>query len=146
MEQKKEQDNFMEKVAQFIVDKRNLFFFIYVAAIIFSLFAMNWKKVETDITVYLNEESETRLGLTTMNEHFAMFSSARVMISNVTYEEAKELYDKIVKIDGVTMVDFSNKPESYKDAYALMSITFDGKDLEDETINAVASIKEILTG
>ncbi|MBQ8519762.1 MAG: MMPL family transporter [Agathobacter sp.] len=146
MEQKQEKGNFMEKIAEFIVDKRNLFFFIYVAAILFSLVAMNWKQVQTDVTVYLNEESETRQGLTTMNEHFAMFSSARVMVSNVTYEEAKALYDQIVEVDGVTMVDFSNKAESYKDAYALMSVTFDGKDLEQETIDAVESIKEILTG
>ena len=130
MEQKQEKGNVMEKIAQFIVDKRNLFFFIYITAIIFSIFAMNWKQVETDVTVYLNEESETRQGLTTMNEHFAMFSSARVMISNITYEEAKVLYDEIVEVEGVTMVDFSNKPESYKDAYALMSITFDGKDIK----------------
>ena len=146
MEEKEKSGNFMEKLAQFIVDKRNLFFFIYIAAIIFSIFAMNWKQVETDVTVYLNEESETRQGMDTMNEHFKMFSSARVMISSVTYDEAEALYDKIVEVDGVTMVDFSNKPESYKDAYALMSVTFDGKDLEQETINAVAEIKEILTG
>ncbi len=146
MEPKQKQGNVMETIAQFIVDKRNLFFFIYIAAIIFSIFSMNWKQVETDVTVYLNEKSETRQGLATMNEHFAMFSSARVMISNVTYDEAKALYDQIVDVEGVTMVDFSNKPESYKDAYALMSVTFDGKDLEQETIDAVANIKEILTG
>lgn len=146
MEPKEKSGNVMETIAQFIVDKRNLFFFIYIAAIIFSLFAMNWKQVETDVTVYLNEGSETRQGLTTMNEHFAMFSSARVMISNVTYDEAKELYDQIVEVEGITMVDFSNKPESYKDAYALLSITFDGKDLDQETIDAVENIKEILTG
>ena len=146
MEQKKEQGNFMEKIAAFIVDKRNLFFFIYIALIIFSIVAMNWKQVETDVTVYLNEESETRQGITTMNEYFATFSSARVMISNVTYDEAKELYDEIVEVDGVTMVDFSNKPESYKDAYALMSVTFDGEDLDEETIAAVDEIKSILAG
>lgn len=146
MEPKQEKGNVMETIAQFIVDKRNLFFFIYIAAIIFSIFAMNWKQVETDVTVYLNEESETRQGITTMNEHFAMFSSARVMISNVTYDEAKALYDEIVDVEGITMVDFSNKPESYKDAYALMSVTFDGQDLDQETINAVENIKEILTG
>ncbi|MBR2045438.1 MAG: MMPL family transporter [Agathobacter sp.] len=146
MEPKQEKGNVMEIIAQFIVDKRNLFFFIYIVAIIFSIFAMNWKQVETDVTVYLNEESETRQGLTTMNEHFAMFSSARVMISNVTYDEAKALYDEIVEVDGITMVDFSNKPESYKDAYALLSVTFDGKDLDQETIQAVENIKSILTG
>ncbi len=146
MEPKQKQGNVMETIAQFIVDKRNLFFFIYIAAIIFSIVSMNWKQVETDVTVYLNEESETRQGITTMNEYFAMFSSARVMISNVTYDEAKALYDEIVEVEGITMVDFSNKPESYKDAYALISVTFDGKDLEQETIDALANIKEILTG
>ena len=146
MEPKQKQGNIMETIAQFIVDKRNLFFFIYIVAIIFSIVAMNWKQVETDVTVYLNEECETRQGLTTMNEHFATFSSARVMITNVTYDEAKALYDEIVEIDGVTMVDFSNKPESYKDAYALMSVTFDTEDLDEETITAVEKIKEVLTG
>ena len=76
MEPKQEKGSFMEKLAQFIVDKRNLFFLLYIAAMIFCIFSMNWKKVETDITLYLNEESETRQGLATMNEHFAMFSSA----------------------------------------------------------------------
>ena len=108
MEPKKEKGSVMEKVAQFVVDKRKLFFLLYIAALIFCVFSMNWKSVETDVTVYLNEESETRRGIDTMNEHFAMFSSARVMVSNVTYDEAVELYKQIAEVEGVTMVDFSN--------------------------------------
>ena len=95
MEPKKEKGSVMEKIARFIVDKRNLFFLLYIAALIFSVFSMNWKSVETDVTLYLNEQSETRQGIDTMNEHFAMFSSARVMVTNVTYEEAKTLSERI---------------------------------------------------
>ena len=146
MEPKKEKGNIMEKVAQFIVDKRNLFFLLYIAAMIFCLFSMGWKQVETDVTLYLNEESETRQGLETMNAHFAMFSSARVMVSNVTYEEAAQLYRKITEVEGVTMVDFSKTPECYKDANALMSITFDSTDLEERTMSALANIRQILRG
>jgi len=146
MEPKKEQGNVMEKVARFIVDKRNLFFLLYIAAMIFCVFSMNWKHVETDVTLYLNEESETRQGLATMNEHFAMFSSARVMVSNVTYDEAVALYQQITQVEGVTMVDFSNTEECYKDAYALMSVSFDGTDLQERTMTALANIKEILDG
>ena len=94
MESKKQKGSVMEKVAQFIVDKRNLFFLLYIAAMIFCMFSMNWKSVETDVTVYLNGESETRQGIDTMNEHFAMFSSARVMVSNVTYDEAVAEYER----------------------------------------------------
>ena len=146
MEQKQQKESVMEKVARFIVDKRNLFFLLYIAAMIFCMFSMNWKHVETDITVYLNEESETRQGVDTMMEHFAMFSSARVMISNVTFDEAMELYDKIVQVEGVTMVDFSNTEECYMDAHALMSVTFDGTDLQKATMASLANIKEILAG
>lgn len=146
MESKQEKRSAMEKVAQFIVDKRNLFFLLYIAAIIFCMFSMNWKNVETDVTVYLNEASETRQGITTMNEHFAMFSSARVMVSNVTYEEAVKLYERIAEVEGVTMVDFSNTEACYKDANALMSVTFDSTDLQERTMTSLADIRFILSG
>jgi predicted RND superfamily exporter protein len=81
-----------------------------------------------------------------MNEHFAMFSSARVMVSNVTYEEAVALYERIAAVEGVTMVDFSNSEACYTDANALMSVTFDGTDLQERTMTALANIKEILAG
>ena len=146
MEEKQKSGDIMEKISQFIVDKRNLFFLIYIVAIIFCLFSMNWKQVETDVTVYLDETAETRQGLETMNEHFAMFSSARLMLSSVTYEEAKDVYDQIVEVDGVTMVDFNNTQEYYKDAYALLSISFDGQDLDEETQVTLEEIKEIVEG
>lgn len=146
MEPKKEKGSVMEKVARFIVDKRNLFFLLYIAAMIFCMFSMNWKQVETDVTLYLNEESETRQGLATMNEHFAMFSSARVMVSNVTYDEAAQLYEQISEVEGVTMVTFSNTEEYYKDANALISVNFDGTDLQERTMTALANIKKILAG
>ena len=60
----------MEKVATFIVDKRNLFFLLYIFAIIFCIIANGWVKVENDITTYLPDSTETRQGLTIMNDQF----------------------------------------------------------------------------
>ncbi len=54
----------MEKLASFIVDKRNLFFLLYIFALIFSVIATGWVKVEDDITTYLPDTTETRQGLT----------------------------------------------------------------------------------
>lgn len=146
MERKEKNGNFMEKIAAFIVDKRNLFFLIYIAACIFSVISMNWKEVENDVTVYLDEECETRQGLETMNEYFATFATARIMLSSVTYDEAKELYDQITEVEGVTMVDFGNTEEYYKDSYALLSVTFEGEPLEARTMASLDSIKGLLNG
>ena len=65
----------MEKLAAFIVDKRNLIFLLYVFALIFSIVAMSWVNVENDITTYLGEDTETRQGLTVMNDNFTTFGT-----------------------------------------------------------------------
>lgn len=146
MEQKKEKGNIMEKIATVIVDKRNLFFLLYIFAIVFCIFSMGWTLVENDVTKYLSEETETRQGLETMNDNFVTTADARVLISNITYDDAKALYDKIVEVDGVSMVTFNNTEEHYKNANALMAITFGVGPLEIPSMNALAEIKEILAG
>ncbi len=70
LENEKPKGNGMEKLAAFIVDKRNLFFLLYIFALIFSAIATGWVKVENDITTYLPDTTETRQGLTVMNDNF----------------------------------------------------------------------------
>ena len=101
-EEKKSEGGGVKKVATFIVDKRNLFFLLYVVALVFCLFSRNWVEVENDITTYLPEETETRRGLTVMNDNFITYGSARVMITNVTQERAQALADQIADLDGVS--------------------------------------------
>ena len=59
---------------------------------------MGWVYVENDVTKYLPEESETRLGITAMNENFASFGTARVMVSSITYETAEKIYEQFKRI------------------------------------------------
>ena len=131
----------MEKVASFIVDRRNLFFLIYIFALIFSLFSMNWVKVENDITTYLPDTTETRQGLTVMNDNFITYGSARVMVSNVSYDKALELEEEIEDIDGVTSVEFDNTSDHYNNGSALFSVTFDGESTDDVSIKAMEEIR-----
>lgn len=137
---------FMEKMAAFIVDKRTMFFLLYVFALLFSLFAMGWVEVENDVTTYLPEDTETRQGVVTMSENFASFGTARVMVRNVTYKTAEKLYDGIAAVDGVSMVTFDDTPEHYKDAAALFDVNFAGDTNDPETIAAMAAIRETLDG
>lgn len=90
-------NNPMEKLAAFIVDKRNLFFLLYTFAIIFCLFSTGWVKVENDITTYLPDSTETKLGLTLMNDEFVTYGSASVMVSNVSLKRAESLKEKYRK-------------------------------------------------
>lgn len=146
MEEQKPKGSGMEKIATFIVDKRNLFFLLYAFALIFSIVATGWVKVENDITTYLPEDTETRQGLTVMNDNFVTYGTARVMVSNVTYETAENICSDLESIDGVTSVDFDDTTDHYKSASALFSVTFDGTTTDDISIHALHTIRDMLAG
>ena len=131
----------MEKLASFIVDRRNLFFLIYIFAILFSIFSIGWVQVENDITTYLPDDTETRQGLTIMNDNFITYGSARVMVSNIGYEKALSIKDELEEIDGVTSVDFDNSSDHFNNGSALYSITFDGESDDEISKTAMNEVK-----
>ena len=143
MEEKKK-GGFITRLATFIVDKRNLFFLLYIFAFIFCLFSMGWVQVENDVTTYLPDDTETRQGLVAMNENFVSFATAQVMVSNVTYETAQNVYQVISEIDGVDMVTFDNTPEHFTSASALYDVSFAGGNFDEITLQALDQIEELL--
>ena len=140
----KENDSGMKKVAAFIVDRRNLFFLIYAVALVFSLFSRNWVEVENDITTYLPDDTETRQGLTVMNDNFVTYGSARVMLSNVTQERAQKIADDLLEIDGVSRVTFDDTEDHYRSASALLDVSFDAEETDERAITAMHTIEDML--
>ena len=144
MENQKPKGNAMEKLATFIVDKRNLFFLLYIFALIFSAVATGWVKVENDITTYLPDTTETRQGLTVMNDNFITYGSARVMVSNISYDTALDLQEVIEDIDGVDTVEFDATKDHFSDASALYSVSFDAEEDDERAKTAMQDIREAL--
>ena len=140
----KPKSTILEKMATFIVDKRHLLFFLYTLALIFCLFSVKWVKVENDITAYLAEDTETRQGLTLMDQEFITFGTAKIMISHIAYEHAQEIAHELATIEGVTQVEFDHTSEHYKNASALLELTFSGKDDDPISIRAMEEIKKRL--
>ena len=144
MENQKPKGNAMKKLASFIVDKRNLFFLLYIFALIFCAVATGWVKVENDITTYLPDSTETRQGLTVMNDNFITYGSARVMVSNISYDTALDLQEVIEDIDGVDTVEFDATKDHYADASALYSVSFDAEADDDRAKTAMQDIRDAL--
>ena len=144
MENQKPKGNAMEKLASFIVDKRNLFFLLYIFALIFCAVATGWVKVENDITTYLPDSTETRQGLTVMNDNFITYGSARVMVSNISYDTALDLQEVIEDIDGVDTVEFDATKDHYADASALYSVSFDAEQDDERAKTAMQDIRDAL--
>ena len=140
----KKNNNFVGNLAAFIVQKKSIFFLVYIIAIAFSLISMSWVEVENDVTQYLSEDTEIRQGLEAMNGNFTVYSTAQVMLKNVTYETALAVSQQIEKIDGVSAVVFANDESHYKDAAALIDVNFNGTDFSEVSTNALAQIRETI--
>ena len=142
----KEDESFMIKVATFIVDRRNLFFLIFGIAIIFSLFSSSWVKVENALSAYLPESTETSKGLSRMEDEFITYGSAKIMVTNVTYETACEISDMIEDMDSVVMLTFDETTDHYNNFSALYDVTFNYPETDDRALDALAELEDKLSG
>lgn len=141
---KEEKKSFMEQMATLIVDKRKGLFLAFVIAIIFCAIASTWVHVDNDITDYLPDATQTRQGLTIMDDEFITYGSAKIMVDNVSYEKAKQIADSLVIIDGVKSVEFDDTSAHYKEASALFNVTFNGEETDTISVEAMNKVKEKL--
>ena len=157
--------SFFETIARFVVDRRNLIFFLYIVAAIFSVISSRWVGVNNDITDYLSKDTETRKGLTLMDDEMTTFGTARIMVSHVTYDIAYDLAGQIEGIDGVSSAKLGDNdpadppdenddaepdtPEDIADymqgANALITVTFDGEEDDDSAKAAMQDIRTLLS-
>ena len=124
-------NSFMLKICKFIVDKRNLFFLIYAILCIFSVIARGWVGVENQLPKYLPKTSETYRGLELMEEQFTTYGSAKVMVANISYEQALLIQKDVEKINGVFSVDIDDSDAHYANGSALFNITFNYDETND---------------
>ena len=142
--EEKNSENFMTKLARFIVDKRKAFFLVFAIAFLFGLHGMNLVKVNNDITTYLPPQTETRRGLTIMDDEFITYGSAQVMVSNVTLDQSQNLAEGLRLIDGVSEVKFDDTEDHYRDAAALFDVTFDGEKDDPVAETAMDAVRAYL--
>lgn len=146
MEEESKNSNFMIKAATFIVDRRNLFFLLFGIAIIFSVVSMNWVSVENALSAYLPGTTETSKGLDRMEEQFITYGTAKVMVTNIPYDEADRIYEELLELDSIIMLDFDNSKEHYNNFSALYSITFGYEETDDRALEALDEVRAMLDG
>lgn len=132
------------KLARFIVDKRKAFYLVFLAACLFCAASISKVEVNNDITSYLPPETETRRGLSLMEEEFTTLGSARVMAANITYEQAARLAEALEEMEGVAGVVFDGTEDHYQNASALFDVSFEEENDTEGTSAALAEVEALL--
>lgn len=135
----------MRLVATFIVERRALFYIVFLAALIFCALSVGRVQINSDITAFLPAETETRRGLSIMEAEFKAYGSARVMVSNISYDRAEQLAEEIERIDGVVEAGFDGSAAHYRNSAALFSVSFDGEDDDPRVLAAMEEIRTLLS-
>lgn len=136
----------MKKITSFIVDKKNYIIILFIALIAYCVWGMGQVNIEYDITSYLPSNTDTKQALDIMEEEFVTFGTTKIMLRNISFEDALVLHDEIEQLDGVKSFDFHNTEDYYKQSCALFNITFDG-DADDElSVAAYNKTLELLDG
>lgn len=147
----------MERFFDGVIKHRKLIMIVFGILFVISLFTQSLVAVNYDMNSYLPEDTASTVALDTMEAEFeGGIPNARVIISDVSIPEALEYKEKLLDVEGVTdvtwlddEVDVKQPMETmdmdvvdnyYKDETALFSVTIE----EDETIPAVAAIRELI--
>ena len=145
-ENDKDSGNIMLKIATFIVDKHRAFYFLFAAALALCIISIPKVRVNNDISSYLPSDTETRRGLTLMDEEFITYDTEKILVTTVTEETAEKLKKKIERVDGVKEVEFENDEEHYKQSSAMFTVTLSVRDDLDRELEIVEDIKKQLDG
>ncbi len=156
MGERKTSENFMMRLARFIVNKRKAFIALFALACVYSAVSIPKVGVVNDLTEYLPESTETRQGLDIMNEEFTTFGTAKILVSNITYDKALALSKELEEIKGISAVSFYDEEDDtydsaeigdyYQNASALYTLTFEEEQDTDLSQEAMVQVREKLDG
>ncbi|MGN1370664.1 MAG: RND family transporter [Candidatus Coprovivens sp.] len=135
MKEKKEKKGLLIKIGDFITDKRYIILAIFIAFSIFCLCNINNVEINDSIVSYLPNDTETKQGLDIMEEEFDQLNTIKLMVSDISLEEANKLVKEISNIDNIQSVQFDGTETSYKDNKALYTIIVGN--IEDEEIEEI---------
>ena len=142
---KKGSGNFMHDVSEFIVDKRQFIFIVVIALMIFSAFSVSWVEVESDLTSFLPDKSDSKAGVEIMFDEFTLYGSAQIMVANISIEKAKEISSLIQDIEGVSIVDFAEDKAHYNNASACYTVNLEYAQNDARSEEVLATIKDALS-
>lgn len=124
----------------------------YIILALFAVFAvycaLSLGKVKTngELAAFLPPSSETRRGLSVMEEEFPPFESARVMVKGVTFEQAQSIANEISRVENVVMTEFDSSDSHFKDNAALFDVSLSSRPGGQSVTRSVEQIRELVSG
>ena len=143
-ETQKKTEDFMHGLSRAIVQSRYLILLVFIVAAVYCALSVGRVRTNSDLTAFLPAETETRRGLSIMEDEFKTFSTENIMVANVTYETGEALAEAVRGIDHVANVVYDDTAAHYASASALLTVSYDGEEGDEDVAAAKAQLRELL--
>ncbi len=134
----------LKRLAAFIVDKRVIIMILFAAALVASVFTAGLTVVENDLYRFLPDYTETRQSLDAMGSEFYTYGTAKVMVDDISIEDAFDLSYRLKECQGVKSVTFGFDSEHYRGSSALFDVTFRGQTTDDISEIGLRHVKDAI--
>ena len=116
----------MQKITDFIVEKRLWIFIIFIILTILAVFSTKFTKINYDIMEYLPKSSDVRKGLDIMEDNFDdEMSSLDIMLKDLSDEDKTKSLEYLKNLKYVDEVEYENNEYYNKDNYTLYVLNLD---------------------
>lgn len=133
----------MKKMADKIVEKRNIIFLVYLIAVIISVFGIFKTNVNYDMSKYLPDDSSTKKGMKIMRDEFGDMSSITVMFDDLSEERRLEIKAELEAMENVQSVVYYPEYEDYqKENHSKYMVTVSADTYSDTASDVLDEIKE----
>lgn len=150
----------LQRMARFTVEKGKAIEKFFFLAVIICGFCYLFVGVNYDLSKYLPDFAPTKQALDVMEEEFGYPGMARVMVKDVSLQEARAIRKRIEEVEGVELIVGSDlatnvyageaflgnslSDKFYKDGNAMFQIIFEDGDADESTHEAIRQIYDIV--
>lgn len=119
---------------------------IFLCSAIGSLFVISDVNINYNLADYLQENTDTKKALQVIEEHFGLTTDLKIMIPNISGEDAEDIKESLSDLENVLTVSFdANEEKSYKDENALFTLLISGDEYSETAKQVVSEAKNLLT-
>lgn len=149
----------MKKLSDFLVGHRMPIIITFCVLLLVSIWLSTKVEVNYDMSRYLPDDMNTSRALEIVEEEFGLSGSARLMVKNVTQDEAAALKPQLAAVEGVKSVSWMDdfaplaqlggidletlEDSFYKDNCALFTIQFTEDNYSSLTADAIDELLSI---
>ena len=129
---KNRKNSFLIKLGDLIANIRYFSLVLFLLLTVFCFLNINNVSINDSIVSYLPNDTETKYGLELMDDEFGSLANIKLMIENISIDDAKEVATELSTINNVKEVLFNETENYYKNDKALYVIEIE--ELDDKEL------------